>query len=367
MSSTAATLDAEPKSNGQAAATVAKSADGAVAGCPKCGNQEPWGHGSWCPKCGYYPRLGTSVAVEAEPDWNAVSTDQLPLAERLARIPYWARMLAAGMLVVFVFNLAASLCLPAKGPARAWFSLIELIAGSMVFFAAHGRAFMTAIMKDSRFAPPDFLLKPGEIWRYTFHALPGSARLIWTGAWGLTAVVCALAVVGGLRYSALVDDWGFRKRAPQSLAQKIIAITKEQAKDMSMEDALKETTNVDASDADGQNKDHDVEMLSAECVIIGYTQRPGEEEFAELILASLVNQELLYVGTVSTGISDESRKELNLRLKELRTMKPVVKCSRAGKWVQPKLTCNVSFKSWGTNHQMQQPEFKDLMSDVHAP
>ena len=30
-------------------------------GCPKCGSLESWGRASWCPQCGFYPRLETSV------------------------------------------------------------------------------------------------------------------------------------------------------------------------------------------------------------------------------------------------------------------------------------------------------------------
>jgi hypothetical protein len=359
----AATLDAEP--NVQSSQDTSVPAE-AAPGCPKCGNLDSWGHCSWCPNCGYYPRLGTSVGVADWKETDRAAGDGATLVERLSRVPSWAQWMAAGMLAVFVGNLLASLVLPARGPLRAWASLLELVVGAALFLGAHSRAFVAALLKDARFAPLDFLMRPGEIWRHTFMQLPESAKRVWLAAWALTSIVCAMGVIGGLRYSALVDDWGFRQRATPKLAQKV-TVAMQKAEEKSMEEALRDgAANVDVNDHKGDEKESKLKMLTAECVIIGYTQRPNEKQFAELIVASVVGEQLRYVGMVSTGIPEDVREEINSRLKQLPAVQPVVPCSITGKWVQPKLTCSVAFKSWSSDGYFQQPTFDKILAEVQS-
>jgi ATP-dependent DNA ligase len=75
---------------------------------------------------------------------------------------------------------------------------------------------------------------------------------------------------------------------------------------------------------------------------------------------------LRYVGMVSTGIPEDVREEINSRLKQLPAVQPVVPCSITGKWVQPKLTCSVAFKSWSSDGYFQQPTFDKILAEVQS-
>src|SRR5262245_26246611 len=175
---------------------------GSDVGCPMCGNLESWGNSSWCPECGFYPRLGISLGpsvnsrqhIGGEPTSGGVSWQ---------RIPLWAKILAAGVVAIVAANIAARVAIPKVGSIRPLMAFLELVAGLCVASLMHCAAFFKAAMSNHHFCLIDSVLHPVETWKPTIHELPCTARRIWLGAWGLTGAVCAVFVIGGIRYSAL--------------------------------------------------------------------------------------------------------------------------------------------------------------------
>lgn len=76
------------------------------------------------------------------------------------------------------------------------------------------------------------------------------------------------------------------------------------------------------------------------CAVIGY--RAGPEGVRDLVMASVVDDELAYVGTVELGVDAVPRKQLE----SLRVKKPVIRCSLPARWVKPELLCVVRFAGW---------------------
>jgi len=78
------------------------------------------------------------------------------------------------------------------------------------------------------------------------------------------------------------------------------------------------------------------------CVVIGYHLTAGR--LHDLVMASLVDGKLAYVGTVELGI--DGRPETIKRLEGMRTSRPAVDCSLSARWVKPELLCVVQFAGW---------------------
>ena len=108
----------------------------------------------------------------------------------------------------------------------------------------------------------------------------------------------------------------------------------------------------------------ELEMLSNDCVVVGYNVNPADGSVAELLLASVVDRELKYVGAVQKGIPDEVRTELASRLPGLKRQTPFVKCSNSAVWVKPIVACRTKFKAWTEDQKMTDVTFKELLADV---
>jgi hypothetical protein len=333
-------------------------------GCPQCGSTEPWGLASWCPRCGYYPALGKQVG----PLPPAVDESEATAAPPLwTLVPRWGWILGAGVVAIIAVSIVGRLCTPDDSWARTYWALGQIVVGLVTCCVAHAWSYMVAITKTDRFGVFDIFLKPGAIWGTTLQRLPQTVRQLWLGSWGLSAVLFAMIVVGGLRYSAIFDDWGFKKTAAPNLVKAVsekAQAHKGNATSDSMEGAIKDFTG--EADVDNLAKKVEPKPVPApvekretlDCLIIGYTQAEGSATFSHLLLASLVNGKLKFVGLVSQGLSDETRTELHQQLITLRRETPFVRCNFSGKWVQPALMCRVSYKSWPTGGRLQEARFE---------
>lgn len=383
MSSTA-TLERPdaPRRKGSAAeeanSTASVSAEAAkvtetAAGCPKCGNLESWGTASWCPQCGYYPRLGTCVSPDAS---NATQGGVAPPSshlEALAQLPKWAYVLAAGIVAIFFLSVAVRVVTPDDSVSRCLWSLTQLLVGGGTFIAMHAYAFLRAGMKNDRLNFFDIVVHPIEVWRPSFQELPATARRIWAGSWGLMAAVCAIFIIGGIRYSVLTEDWGFRERPKQNLMKKIKDQMMANAKDAeegadNLNDSIKDFAGDDDAKkkADQKKKNNELDILSADCVVIGYNVDQNTGEIRDLVLATVIDEKLQYAGLVTGNIPPEMQEQLRDKLQGLTQEQPFLKCPVSATWVKPVVTCRTSFKSWSENKRMQQPVVQELLADTDA-
>jgi ATP dependent DNA ligase C terminal region len=361
------TSNANATANASSAATGTKGA----AGCPKCGNPDPWGTASWCPQCGYYPVLGTCVTSIAEEGPAAgTSPEDLPPPsshlEALARLPKWAYVLAAGVLVIFAVSVTVRVVTPDDSLARSLWSLAQLAIGGVTFISMHVYVFFKAGAKADRFSFFDLIIHPIDVWRSSFQELPATSRRIWTGTWGLMAALCAMLIIGGIRYSALTDDWGFKARPKKNLMKKITDQMIANAKEGDPGEEADDEAAKKKKEDEKKKKKSDIEMLSAECVIVGFNADRNTGEIKDLVLATIVDEKLQYAGTVTGNIPPEMQEQLRERLPKLTQDQPFVKCPVSALWVKPIVTCRTSFKSWSNNKRMQQPAVKELLADTDA-
>jgi DNA ligase D-like protein (predicted ligase) len=96
------------------------------------------------------------------------------------------------------------------------------------------------------------------------------------------------------------------------------------------------------------------------CAIIGF-EPWGRNNFHSLILASLVDGQLRYVGKVGTGFEGSLRAKLNELLRSRLQSKPLVACKVRGQWVRPGLYCFLSYLERTAGQEFRVPVFMRLL------
>lgn len=107
-----------------------------------------------------------------------------------------------------------------------------------------------------------------------------------------------------------------------------------------------------------------------EFVIIGFTKTESRTRaFSSLLLGLYKGQDLVYVGRVGTGFTDESSKEIKKKLDPLIKKTPPIKDppkkrpNESVTWVSPKLLGEVTFTQWTDEGLLRHPSFKGLRTD----
>jgi hypothetical protein len=177
--------------------------------------------------------------------------------------------------------------------------------------------------------------------------------------WGLAAVVCGVAIIGGIRYSAVFDDWGFAKRAQPSIIQAVVDQAQQEREGAeSLEDAMKDFT--------GEPEDESLKNMSrTDCLIFGYTVNQ-EGEVRGLLLAGVVESKLNYVGKLSfKDLPPEVQSSIRGRFQELKRKKSFIKVPFAARWLEPRLMCTIAYAGWGDDKLMRHPRFVQLLADAN--
>jgi bifunctional non-homologous end joining protein LigD len=89
-------------------------------------------------------------------------------------------------------------------------------------------------------------------------------------------------------------------------------------------------------------------IKSQEAIIVGFTKPQGSRSsFGSLLLAVYKRKQLIYIGNVGTGFTNEILKDLHARLKKLvRKTSPLdvpIPEPQNATWVAPELVCNIAF------------------------
>ncbi len=334
--------------------------------CPHCGSTEPWGLSSWCPNCFYYPKLSSQIEAGSADDFDDGSASDEPLG--FDSVPTWARILAGGCVVIFGVTVAAAVLLPDDDPLRSAWTLAQLTIGVVAAVAAHAMVFFTAIPDTDRYGPFDIVFRPIEVWRPMVHHLPKHAWRLWQVAWGLTAAVWAVTLIGGVRYSAMFEDWGFEKRVRTNIAPAVVtkARTQERQAD-SFSQAMQKTTQaptVYASPPKAKSAEIPMPVRKAQCVIVGYVKN-SDNALSSILLGSMVDGRLTYVGSVpAADLPEAVRTRLQNTLPRLEQAKAAVRTLRSATWIKPVVKCNVSYHELTPGKTFKKPKVDQLIDEA---
>lgn len=159
-------------------------------GCPSCGFTGSWGMGSWCPQCGYFPRVGRQGdVVEAV----APEDEQPPTLWSL--IPPWIWCLVGGMAAIVILSACMPLFLQDplhRGAAAAVTLGIGLIAGCF----SQVRAFIYAMQSHEQYQFYAIFTSPLAIWKAPVKQLPKTRLVFFCAGWGWTAALSAGLFMG---------------------------------------------------------------------------------------------------------------------------------------------------------------------------
>jgi hypothetical protein len=340
-----------------------------VAGCPRCGGKlmNPEGLG-WCPKCGYCRSLeedAAKVPLVAKPVVHKSSPlGVVEFFDLLAKLPRWMWVLLGGMATVAAVSVAGHFYLPNDSLARALWSSIQLGLGALVIFVAQVWALILIAPKDAHLGPKDVFFSI-RLWGLTLRRLPEMRRQVWMGGWGVSLIVCAVCVVGGLSY------WTqFYK--PKKLAQKNLiaaaaaAAAKAANKNKSLEESIQDFA--DTQDLTKQKKEDEADKPKADvrptvqCVIIGYTVE--DKVVSGLVLARLDNDKLKYAGVVQRGFTPQASEDLFKRLAPLVQPEPLFPNLKVPAiWVKPSVFCEVRQSGYDDQGRFKDPSFAGLLTE----
>jgi bifunctional non-homologous end joining protein LigD len=114
---------------------------------------------------------------------------------------------------------------------------------------------------------------------------------------------------------------------------------------------------------------------TVEVVVAGYKLGEGRRsgKIGSLLLGMYnEDDQLTYVGLVSTGLTDDILSDVQQRLDPLRrptspfAQPPPRQHARHAQWVQPALVADVTFRSWTPDGRLRQPSWRGLRTDRDA-
>ncbi|WP_175517004.1 ATP dependent DNA ligase [Planctomicrobium piriforme] len=389
-------------------APVAKAAS-TPSGCAQCGSTESWGAASWCPNCGYYPKLGRNITPAELPEMDGTAKLKFDFA--------WIIWTAVGLLFIIAGSVALRLCIPDVAE-RAPYGRIQCILGFVILVIAQVRAFIIASHKTDAIPLTAFFCEPFQLWAAVFKALPGSRQVIYKGCWGAMTLILALSVVG-LDLDGMFSHLTKKKKKPkvnplQMIVKAASAVEGKtafsgddeeggmSAADIgggggpgngnpgNIEDAIKDLagsangTGVSAGGA-GKRKGDPAKASTigdekpvpnspsgekrterGDFRIFGYLTNPAGE-IRSVLLASVENNRGRFVGKLSLEeLDEETRDRLQDALDAIRTTRPALKSAFNARWVKPIVVCQVAFTGMtneGTLREGYLISYADSQSD----
>jgi ATP-dependent DNA ligase len=97
------------------------------------------------------------------------------------------------------------------------------------------------------------------------------------------------------------------------------------------------------------------------CVVVGYTA--GRDGVQRLLVATVREGVLRYVGQLRPGLSQPARLELAQRRAWRRRSRPLVACPQTARWVEPERYCRVEFGGWTPQGRLRKPVFRGWIEE----
>jgi hypothetical protein len=331
--------------------------------CPRCASKlvDPEKLG-WCPKCGYCHSLAEGEDQLPQPKPQDQSSSPLGVVEFYElwkKTPAWLKILLGGTLALTGLSVAANLSMPANSLQRALWSTGELVLGLIGLLAAHVWALVLLAPYDEQLTGKDIVIF-SRLWSLTLRRLPDMRKQVWLGGWSISAMVCALLVVGGFSY--WYQFYNPKRIVDPNLVQAVSAAAN--AKDKSLEEAVNDLA---ASRDLPEKKDEQKDGLkvdkrpTVQCAVIGYMLE-DDGQLSSLVLATLDVSKIKYAGVVRRGFTPEASTELLARLAPLEQPTPLIPGLKlTAIWVAPEVFCEVHQSGYDESGQLKDANFGNLL------
>lgn len=335
--------------------------------CSHCQSTEPWGGSAWCPHCGFYPKLGICIPVDAIKP--VVHEEKLEGGE----IPKWVWTLAGGTVVILVVSIIARLQVPVDGPRTIW-TIGQVSLGLFLLGLSHVQAYTISASKNEKLGLMDMFMAPGAVWRGALESLPDTAGLVKRGSWGLGTILCGFLVVGGLGYEEINDMIAAKaakkeKFKPLGMLAKLSngkGAPRAAGGPENVEDAMNafvQELGVENLQVGGAPVADEAAGFRKQCAIVGYTKNV-DGELKSVLLATVTGGRpdqyvtKLPVSKMPANISAR----LASVLPEMRTKQPSVDCPMNAYWVKPDLTCTMAFAEGAEQGDWSEVKFVEMLN-----
>ena len=328
--------------------------------CKRCGTTESWGAASWCPVCGYYPQFDEEPEeIDHSLQGNVNCEEEATVENWWELVPQWGWILIGGVFLIIGISIAARLNYHFYGGRRGRWGAKQLLLGGLTTMIAHVWAGIITMKKDTTFAPADMIMRPITNWDRTVQGLPDTKIRAWMGAWGLTTFICAIVVVGGIRYSVIWEDWGFGESKTPDLMPVIAPGQKPGATKKSMDEVVNEMALINELPPPP-------EMPFVECVVFGYFQDPdGRNGFDQLLFAASMEGAPRHVASIDfKDVPEKDRRAMAVMLSERHIEYPYVDTTYAATWVEPSIVCKMRYAAILSNGRLTDPVMIEISKDL---
>jgi hypothetical protein len=348
---------------------------------------------SWCPKCGYYPAVDNEDAVN-DMSWqeHVVEESEEEVPENIWQsIPAWFWMMMVGVAGIIGFSLAIRMMMPGEDSPRGTIALAQLGIGFLSFAIAHGIAGRHAMKTDPRVNMTDVLLSWFNVWQTSISQLPHTCKRAWSIVWGLTMMLTAVTVIGGIDYSAPFRTDVTKKKTTfaQEAIKNVAAAAKAQGDDdATMEEALQELDDPDAmvagaggaASADGVGQLAGSTDEATQMALDKLDDMLGRNKEQKLICfvygvvtdARRNPKSLLFAGNTSGAnqhvaelmASDMPREafiRIVQRLYKVVQPDPVIATDRSAVWVAPDVSCRLKHEGITEDGILINPTFEAIV------
>jgi len=354
---------AKPQAFVDTAATAA-----AAQTCGKCESTEPWGDSAWCPHCGYYPKLGICIPVDA------IKAQHVEEKLEAGEFPAYMKWLIGGGVLILIASVAARLQVPVDGPLTMW-SIAQVSLGLFLLLASHIQAYTLSASKNEKLGVFDLVAAPAAVWRGAFESLPNSGWLITRGGWGMAAIVCGFLVVGGLGWdeiNSMIASKANGKKFKPLAAIASLANGKGKGKAKGGHENVEDAMNAlveelgvqDLTNGGGGGPELEEETgLKKQCAIVGYTKNVDGELKSVLLATMSAGRPDEYVAKVPVAELPASvSSRLAAVLPDMRTRRPSVEVPIQAYWVRPDLTCTMAFEQGAEEGTWSEIKFVEMLN-----
>ncbi|MBL8848442.1 MAG: hypothetical protein JNG89_02110 [Planctomycetaceae bacterium] len=335
--------------------------------CSKCESTEPWGGSAWCPHCGFYPKLGICIPVEA------IQSQHVEEKLEAGEFPPYMKWLLGGGVVILLASVVARLQVPEDGPKTLW-SIAQVSLGLFLLLASHIQAYTLSASRNEKLGIFDMLAAPAAVWRGAFETLPNSGWIVTRGGWGLVAILCGFIVVGGLGWEE-INAMIASKAANQKKFKPLAAIaslangkgkSKGKAGPENVEDAMnalvEELGVQELTNGGGGPAVEEEAGLKKQCAIVGYTKNVDGELKSVLLATMSAGRPDTYVAKVPVAsLPANVSSRLAAVLPDMRTRRPSVEVPMQAYWVRPDLTCTMAFEEGAEEGTWSEIKFVEML------
>ncbi len=327
--------------------------------CPQCPNTDAWGTSIFCPKCGWYPKIGKYVPFD-QPEQQSRQEEILSVWDAWKAVPGWAWPVIVGNVLIAATDIGIAIAY-AKTPTPATIGFFQLTISALMLLPLHLFAYLKSLPDSDEIKPFDIFLKPRLVWKRTFDQLPKTAIQVWLASFSVGGIIFATLFLGGTNVNALLDGMAVKKKPSSCVMGAVTNATGKEEPDMTMEEALTAFTGAaEAAKGTPLGGPDETAKESVVCCVIGFRLSGGV--LSTLVVAEKEQGYWVYRGEASCeNISPSEQEKFKEAARLLIRRKPAVAAPGDAFWMTPYVMCEVEFSDRTPSGRFLKAKLKQVL------